>query len=116
MTKAIQHPANPDQRDDKLDEEEQEILTAYEAGNTTRVEDTVGLLTRHREYAEATFAKMRDSTSASHPKTCAACRNAPWQMAFLIKRWWPASCTSLWKDGLVSGSRQLSFPQDLLHK
>ncbi len=57
MTKAIQHPANPDQRDDKLDEEEQEILTAYEAGKTKRVEDTVGLLARHREYAEATFRK-----------------------------------------------------------
>ena len=57
MTKATQHLANPDQRDDKLDEEEQEILTAYESGKTTRVEDTVSLSARHREYAEATFRK-----------------------------------------------------------
>ena len=57
MTKAIQHLANPDQRDDNMEEEEQEILTAYENGKTTRVEDTVTLLARHREYAEATFRK-----------------------------------------------------------
>ena len=60
MTDAIRKappPANPDQRDDKLDEEEQEILTAYEDGKTMRVEDTVSLLSRHREYAEATFRK-----------------------------------------------------------
>ena len=57
MTRATQNPANLDQRHDSLDEEEQEILTAYEAGKTTRVEDTVGLLARHREYAEATFRK-----------------------------------------------------------
>lgn len=41
----------------KLDDEEQEILTAYEDGKTTRVADTVNLLARHREYAEATFRK-----------------------------------------------------------
>ena len=57
MNKAIQRPANPDLRDDKLDEEEQEILTAYEDGKTTRVADTMRLLARHREYAEATFRK-----------------------------------------------------------
>lgn len=37
MTKAAQHLTNPDQRDDKLDEEEQEILTAYEAGKTVAI-------------------------------------------------------------------------------
>jgi predicted DNA binding CopG/RHH family protein len=57
MTKATQNPANVSQHDDNLDEEEQEILTAYEAGKTTRVADTVNLLARHREYAEATFRK-----------------------------------------------------------
>ena len=57
MNKANQNPANPDQCDDSLDEEEQEILTAYEAGKTTRVANTVTLLARHREYAEATFRK-----------------------------------------------------------
>ena len=57
MTKATQNPANLDRRDDNLDEEEQEILTAYEDGKTTRVADTVNLLARHREYAEATFRK-----------------------------------------------------------
>lgn len=57
MTKANQDPANPGQRVDKLDEEEQEILTAYEAGKTTRVADAMSLLARHREYAEATFRK-----------------------------------------------------------
>ena len=57
MTKAIQNPANPDQRDDMLDEEEQEILNAYDDGKTTPVEDTTSLLARHREYAEATFRK-----------------------------------------------------------
>jgi predicted DNA binding CopG/RHH family protein len=45
------------QSDPKLDEEEQEILTAYEAGKTTRVADTVAMLARHRGYAEATFRK-----------------------------------------------------------
>ena len=70
MTKAIQHLANPDQRDDKLDEEEQEILTAYEDGKTTRVEDTVSLLARHREYAEATFrkdARLNLTNFTNHP-------------------------------------------------
>ena len=57
MTKAIPHPANLDLRDDRLDEEEQEILSAYEAGKTTRVADTVALVARHRDYAEATFRK-----------------------------------------------------------
>ena len=57
MTKAPQNPANLDQGHDNLDEEEQEILTAYEAGKTTRLADTVTLLARHREYAEATFRK-----------------------------------------------------------
>ena len=60
MTRATQKPANPAndlQRHDSLDDEEQEILTAYEAGKTTRVADTVALLARHREYAEATFRK-----------------------------------------------------------
>ena len=57
MIKAIKHPANPDLQDDNLDEEEQEILTAYEDGKTRRVADTVSLLARHREYAEATFRK-----------------------------------------------------------
>lgn len=37
MTKAIRKPSNPDQRDDKLDEEELEILTAYEAGKTVAI-------------------------------------------------------------------------------
>ena len=37
MTKATPHPANPTQHDDKLDEEEQEILTAYEAGKTVAI-------------------------------------------------------------------------------
>ena len=52
-------PATPlsAQSDPKLDSEEQEILTAYEDGKTKKVEDTVGLLARHREYAEATFRK-----------------------------------------------------------
>ena len=45
------------QSDPKLDDEEQETLTAYEDGKTTRVADTVNLLSRHREYAEATFRK-----------------------------------------------------------
>ena len=57
MTKLTQNPANLVQGHDKLDEEEQEILTASEAGKTTRVADTVTLLARHREYAEGTFRK-----------------------------------------------------------
>ena len=57
MTKATQNLANLDQRDDNLDEEEQDILSAYEAGKTTRVADTVALVARHRDYAEATFRK-----------------------------------------------------------
>jgi predicted DNA binding CopG/RHH family protein len=57
MTKATQNPANVSQHDGNLDEEEQEILTAYEAGKTTRVADTVALVARHRDYAEATFRK-----------------------------------------------------------
>ena len=55
--RANQRPANKDQPHDRLDEEEQEILTAFDAGKTTRVTDTVALLARHREYAEATFRK-----------------------------------------------------------
>ncbi len=57
MTKAIQNPINSDQRRDNLDEEEQEILIAYYGGKTTRVEGTVSLLARHRDYAEATLRK-----------------------------------------------------------
>ena len=41
----------------KLDEEELEILEAFEAGKTTPVPDTDKLLARHVEYAEATFRK-----------------------------------------------------------
>ena len=40
MTDAIRKappPPNPDQRDDKLDEEELEILSAYEAGKTVAI-------------------------------------------------------------------------------
>ena len=48
----------PDQRDDNLDQEEQDILTAYEDCNTESVEDTVSLLARHREYAKTTSRKQ----------------------------------------------------------
>ena len=37
MTKAIPQPANPDLRDDKLDEEEQEILRADDTGQTVAI-------------------------------------------------------------------------------
>lgn len=37
MTKAIPQPANPDLRDDKLDEGELEILSAYETGKTVTI-------------------------------------------------------------------------------
>ncbi len=37
MTKAIPQPANPDLRDDKLDEEELEILSVYETGKTVAI-------------------------------------------------------------------------------
>ena len=52
--KTTRPPVNfpkPDQRDDNLDQEEQDILTAYEDGNT------VSLLARHREYAKTTSRK-----------------------------------------------------------
>ena len=53
MTKATPHPANPTQHDDKLDDEEQKILTAYEAGKTTRVADAVPLPERTMTAAQA---------------------------------------------------------------
>ena len=41
----------------KLDEEEADILEAYEAGRTTPVADTQSILARHTDYAAATFRK-----------------------------------------------------------
>jgi predicted DNA binding CopG/RHH family protein len=41
----------------KLDDEESEILKAFEAGKTAPVPNVKALLTRHVAYAEATFRK-----------------------------------------------------------
>lgn len=41
----------------KLDDEELEILEAFESGKTMPVPDADKLLARHVEYAEATFRK-----------------------------------------------------------
>jgi predicted DNA binding CopG/RHH family protein len=41
----------------KFDDEELEILEAFEADKTTSVVDADKLLARHMEYAEATFRK-----------------------------------------------------------
>lgn len=41
----------------KYDEEEAEILAAYESGKTTSVPNATKLLARHQEYAAATFRK-----------------------------------------------------------
>lgn len=41
----------------ELDDEELQILTAYEAGTTTSVPNAKELLNRHVEYATATFRK-----------------------------------------------------------
>ncbi len=41
----------------KLDQEEQEILAAYESGKTKRAKNAAQIQQRHREYAEAMFRK-----------------------------------------------------------
>lgn len=41
----------------KLDQEEQEILDAFESGATRRAEGAAGIQHRHREYAEAMVRK-----------------------------------------------------------
>ena len=41
----------------KLDQEEREILEAFESGNVIRSEDAVDTQKRHQEYAEAMFRK-----------------------------------------------------------
>jgi len=41
----------------KLDQEEQEILDAYESGKTKRAEHATQTQQRHQEYAEAMFRK-----------------------------------------------------------
>jgi predicted DNA binding CopG/RHH family protein len=41
----------------KLDQEEQEILDAYEAGKTKRAKNAAQIQQRHQEYAEAMFRK-----------------------------------------------------------
>jgi predicted DNA binding CopG/RHH family protein len=41
----------------KLDQEEREILEAFESGNVIRSEDAADTQKRHKEYAEAMFRK-----------------------------------------------------------
>ncbi len=41
----------------KLDQEEREILKAFEEGKTQRIHESDTLLQRHREYAAAAFRK-----------------------------------------------------------
>ncbi len=41
----------------KLDQEEQEILEAFEAGEVKRVNNAAEIQKRHQEYAEAMFRK-----------------------------------------------------------
>ena len=41
----------------KLDEEELEILEAFESGNYTRTENAEGIQEQHQKYAEAMFKK-----------------------------------------------------------
>ena len=41
----------------KLDQEEQEILEAYESGTTKRAKNATQIQQRHQEYAEAMFRK-----------------------------------------------------------
>nr|VFJ51165.1 MAG: hypothetical protein BECKDK2373B_GA0170837_103219 [Candidatus Kentron sp. DK] len=41
----------------KLDQEEREILEAFESGNARRAKNAVDIGRRHREYAKAMFEK-----------------------------------------------------------
>lgn len=41
----------------KLDQEEREILEAFNSGNVKRSEDAIDAQKRHKEYAEAMFRK-----------------------------------------------------------
>lgn len=41
----------------RLDQEEREILEAFESGNVKRSKNAAGIQKRHKEYAEAMFKK-----------------------------------------------------------
>ena len=58
MTAANSNPANLDLRDDKLDDEEQEILSAYEAGKTVTI--------KHYHAMIAQIMPLQRTMTASH--------------------------------------------------
>jgi hypothetical protein len=85
----------------KLDQEEKDILEAFESGRLKPVKNRRHEISRHRKVAEATFAKdsrinIRISSKDGH------CASAPWLKECRIKHWSRASCTNMSKVKLPS--------------
>lgn len=70
---------------EKLDQEECEILEAFESGRITRSKDAANTQERHQKYAEAMFKKDARISFGSLLKIFAACGRKPLLKVFRIK-------------------------------
>ena len=79
-----------------LDQEEMEILEAFEAGKLERAVNADELIKRHSEYAAAML--RQDAVASMYTSTraiSAGLRNVLWRKAFRTRCWRRASSTNM---------------------
>jgi len=82
----------------KLDQEESEILKAFESGKIKRAKDSSDIQKRHQLYAEAMFkkdARINIRLPSKDLRGFEDCRKKPLLKVFLTKRWLPVSFTNM---------------------
>ena len=79
----------------KLDQEESEILEAFESGKVKRAKDSSDIQKRHQLYAEAMFKKDARINIRLTSKDLRGLQKKPLLRAFLTKPWLPASFTNM---------------------
>jgi predicted DNA binding CopG/RHH family protein len=88
----------------KLNQEEQEIVEAFESGRLKRLPNLERERKAHREMAEATFKKDTRINIRLSSRDLRALQARALREGFPIRRWYPASYTSM---SMASWSRNL---------
>lgn len=84
-----------------FDQEEKEILQAFELGELKSVPNREASLKHHKSHAAVTFRKDKRFKSAYQNEILKHYKNAQWSRAFLIKRWCQVSYTSILRGALL---------------
>ncbi len=90
----------------KLDQEETEILEAFEAGELQRSADADEVLKRHQEYAAATLRRdARVNVRLNNRYLSRLKKNAPWNRVSPTKYWHQVFSTSVWRARCARAAR-----------